>query len=924
MLQMAENMRSAALAALVLGILQVACATAPANAASGDIAEVSPVKIFTSDASLSAPSAHDGQTILTIEIFGEELTLVLEPSGIADNSVTVEIDEDGVERPVYSDARHYRGFVKGHSGSNVRISVANGQHVGVIYLDDEILVLEPSDLLNFARTSSAHVGYRMSDVEFDPADACATEAESPTRHSRRRGQRRSVRGVVSDLPSYGAVTQGASGGFSRTEIALVGDFEYVSDARWPSGYDAASWMVAVINSTAAIYETEVNVTFDIVSNTTYASNNDPFSIPGACSTGQYATNLLSEFAGTRGSGSYVWSLANSDVAHLFTGRELCGASAGAGVIGIAHYNGICTNNAGVSESYSTNLGRMATLLAHELGHNFNAPHVSNCSPHGSCCIMLPSLGCSPQNVFSTQSENTIEGYVDTRGCVEQGPPPTPTNTPLPTNTPTHTFTPSNTPTPTPFAYDAEFVSQVGPPSTMNAGEQAVVSVTMRNLGTNTWTAANLYRLGSSNPRGNSTWGFGRMYMDGGAAVRTGETYTFSATVTAPSSPGTYNYQWEMVRDGVAWFGAQSANLVVTVNAGSQPYDAAFVSQVGPPATMNLGEQAAVSVTMRNTGTNTWTAAQLYRLGSSNPRGNMTWGFGRMYMDGGASVAPGQTYTFTATVTAPTNAGTYDYQWEMVRDGVAWFGSQSANVVVTVNAGSQPYAAAFVSQVGPPETMSSGEQAVVSVTLRNDGTNTWTAAELYRLGSSNPRGNMNWGIGRMYMDGGASVGPGQTYTFSGTITAPANPGAYDYQWEMVRDGVTWFGDPSANQVVTVSAGSQPYAASFVSQVGPPLTMSPGEQAAVSVTMRNDGTNTWTAAELYRLGSSNPRGNMTWGFGRMYIDGGTSVAPGQTYTFTGTVTAPASPGAYNYQWEMVRDGVTWFGLQSANLSVVVAGP
>ena len=497
-----------------------------------------------------------------------------------------------------------------------------------------------------------------------------------------------------------------------------------------------------------------------------------------------------------------------------------------------------------------------------------------------------------------------------------------TDTPSPTNTPTHTFTPSNTPTPTPPPYDAEFVSQVGPPAAIQAGQQAVVTVTMRNVGANTWTAASLYRLGASNPRGNTNWGVGRMFLDSGASVAPGQTYEFSATVTAPSTPGTYDFQWEMVRDGVTWFGDSSTNLSVTVTPGALPNDAQYVSQVAPPATMGPGEQAAVSVTMRNTGSNPWTAADLYRLGSSNPRGNMNWGVGRMFIDGATSVGPGETYTFSTTVTAPTIPGSYDFQWEMVRDGVAWFGSPSANVVVTISAGSQPYDAEFVSQVGPPPAMGPGEQVAVSVTMRNLGTNTWTAAELYRLGASNPRGNSNWGVGRMYVDGAVSVAPGQSYTFATTVTAPTSPGSYNFQWEMVRDGVTWFGGVSANQVITVISGSQPYDAEFVSQVGPPTTMSPGQQVAVSVTMRNLGTNTWTAANLYRLGSSNPRGNASWGIGRMFVDGGTSVATGQTYDFTATVTAPSTPGTYNFQWEMVRDGVTWFGDLSTNIVVTVS--
>ena len=52
-------------------------------------------------------------------------------------------------------------------------------------------------------------------------------------------------------------------------------------------------------------------------------------------------------------------------------------------------------------------------------------------------------------------------------------------------------------------------------------------------------------------------------------------------------------------------------------------DAAFVSQVIPPAL--AGETVTVQLTMKNTGTTTWTKHKGYYLGSQNPADNTTWG-----------------------------------------------------------------------------------------------------------------------------------------------------------------------------------------------------------------------------------------------------------------------------------------------------------
>jgi hypothetical protein len=102
---------------------------------------------------------------------------------------------------------------------------------------------------------------------------------------------------------------------------------------------------------------------------------------------------------------------------------------------------------------------------------------------------------------------------------------------------------------------------------------------------------------------------------------------------------------------------------------------------------------------------------------------------------------------------------------------------------------------------------------------------------------------------------------------------------------------------------------------------PAVMTPGQTATVSVTMRNIGTSTWTAATSYRLGAQNPQDNGTWGTGRVELDAGDAVAPGQEHTFSFAATAPSTAGLYNFQWRMLREGVEWFGEHSAYRPVVV---
>jgi hypothetical protein len=155
------------------------------------------------------------------------------------------------------------------------------------------------------------------------------------------------------------------------------------------------------------------------------------------------------------------------------------------------------------------------------------------------------------NIIFTASEDPNQWHA----CPDGGgptPTPTPTPTPFPTPTPIGGCSGDN----------SEFVSQ-SVPTTMDAGVNYNVSVTMKNPCGSTWTS-DVYKLGSQNPQDNVTWGTNRVYLPPGTNVGPGNTFTFNYTVTAPSSPGFYNFQWRMVHEGVQWFGEFTPNVGVNV------------------------------------------------------------------------------------------------------------------------------------------------------------------------------------------------------------------------------------------------------------------------------------------------------------------------------------------------------------------------
>ena len=115
------------------------------------------------------------------------------------------------------------------------------------------------------------------------------------------------------------------------------------------------------------------------------------------------------------------------------------------------------------------------------------------------------------------------------------------------------------------------------------------------------------------------------------------------------------------------------------------------------------------------------------------------------------------------------------------------------------------------------------------------------------------------------------------------------------------------------------GNNNYRATWVNDTIPRI-MEAGEDYSVTVTVRNDGWDSWSAANSYGLGHAIVSPGVTPTYtdydsrGRAYIPGGTMIGTGQMVTFSFTITAPSTNGNYDLYYDMVRDGVTWFREQN----------
>ncbi len=106
------------------------------------------------------------------------------------------------------------------------------------------------------------------------------------------------------------------------------------------------------------------------------------------------------------------------------------------------------------------------------------------------------------------------------------------------------------------SYKSQFISANTGSATWCAGETRTVSVTVKNVGTATWTDA------SPDINIGVKWNADPDYLvrvnAGGLAP--GATQTYNLTVTAPATTGTNNLTFDAVEEGISWFGDNNGNV----------------------------------------------------------------------------------------------------------------------------------------------------------------------------------------------------------------------------------------------------------------------------------------------------------------------------------------------------------------------------
>ena len=424
------------------------------------------------------------------------------------------------------------------------------------------------------------------------------------------------------------------------------------------------------------------------------------------------------------------------------------------------------------------------------------------------------------------------------------------------------------------ARDAQIVS-VSAPADLMVGQAENISVTMKNTGLSTWAADSYYRLATdaSNTVSN------RFYMAAGTKVLPGGSYVFTVAVQPQNTPGTAVVNLQMIQDAVALFGQNSTVRISVKNPSS-----AEITSVTMPDVILAGSKFTAKITVKNTDTVTWTEKDLIRLGVEGT----AIGGNRVHLPSDTKLAPGESYTFTYTATTPSS-GDMDLKIRMIKDGLCWFGDEKN---VTVKARD-----AQIVSVSSPTNLLVGQSDNVTVTVKNTGLLTWASDSLYRLATDASNTTSN----RSYMEPGTKVLPGESYVFTVAVQPQNTPGTAVINLQMVQDAVALFGQ-KRTEMISVKNPS----AAEITSVSMPEAIASGSEFTAKITVKNTDSVTWTEKDLIRLGIE----GTAIGANRVFLPSETKLAPGESYTFTYTATAPSS-GDLILNIQMIKDGLCWFG-------------
>ncbi|MCH2105782.1 MAG: M12 family metallo-peptidase [Planctomycetes bacterium] len=364
---MMRTLKAATLCLLVL------CLSVPARAAQGSPGEW---------VALELPSGAPARWVLSLEWGGEELEVELWRSQTRSSSYRVrEMSADGSLREVpQTPAATYHGVVRGDASRGAAIAFVQGRVEGFVEgQGGEEIWIERRRADGPVPTEELHWIHEGVTGGFTLENCGALQP-----------------GAEVDRVS-GPVEHLGAGCMWVADLAFDTDHEYYS----LHGSTAActQHIEAVLNAVNYGYARDVLIRHEISEIIVRSSEPDPYSTPG---TDGLLDDFVNHWQSQQGG-------VTRDVAHLMTARPLSD-----NVIGLAYVGVVCSQSWGYGWTWGQNgLSSETSILGHELGHNWSAPH---CLDTDYCVWM-----CGGCHEFGPITGRQIMDYASGRACLGTGP-----------------------------------------------------------------------------------------------------------------------------------------------------------------------------------------------------------------------------------------------------------------------------------------------------------------------------------------------------------------------------------------------------------------------------------------------------------------------------------------------------------------------
>lgn len=473
----------------------------------------------------------------------------------------------------------------------------------------------------------------------------------------------------------------------------------------------------------------------------------------------------------------------------------------------------------------------------------------------------------------------------------------------------------------PYAYDAAVPS---PPLVMVPGQFYTMDVRLQNQGAEPWPA-------SAAGRGGPVMLTSRWKDDSGAFVDAnplftqlptdvapGESLTLSAKVQAPSVNGRYHLMFDL-RDDRGLFSdrmdQRPAGVGITV---ASPYGVEFVEHTTPGRMFPAGIQQ-VSLQAKNTGSLGWRAsgAQPIRISYhwEDPRGQMVPA-PELTTPLPYDVSPGQVAAVAARVQAPGEPGEYRLVWDLAQYGGKRFGEMgNLPLRVPVMVGAPTHSVRW-EQVRHPVELVVGSLYTVELVLHNTGSMVWPAggAEGVRLGYHWLRSSGEE-LARqpLFTDLTGDVLPGDASRITARVQAPDRPGEYLLRWDLYQGGYGWFSQRDAATLDIPVSVAKVYGAQYLSH-DTPTKLVAGQKYKVNLRLQNTGTIPWETSGPVPVQLSyrwfNAAGDAAQGTEAIRTSLPAVVQPGESVELAAYLQAPAQPGQWDLEWDLLFAGTFWF--------------